>query len=659
MTLCQRRSLMSGSSAFIRLSVIWVLATGMAGSPARASQPALPEAEAPARPEAAMDDPAIEARKLIEAGQTAPIARELRQSQDWKMIGALATLLIKPGATDLLSDRATLDALAGRLGQARTDVKVAILMALAGDFDQSAVRAVVSLLDDEDPSLRARAMRTLLSQTGRADLGADPAAWKQWWTRHEWLPEREWLRRVANWQTRRARQATKQAAEAETRLVDALHELYSITPADDRPALLVRLLGDTSPSVKRLGVELASREIVNATPLPAKVLDAAAEVLSDPRADLRAGGARLLGAVGPNDHLGRVSEALSAERDATAAAAMLDVIAVSKATQSGVASALRWIGDPVAGSSAARVLLGAIDSGELEAPAFRNAAWRAVANDAGVSLGAIGVELFGRLAPTLKLGDLSRLLDSPDRALGEASAKALAARRRGLGPLLDAAQRDPALTPIAIDAIERWNPSASGWRWARELAGASENDLTALADSLPPKEAIIAAGKEPSPAYRLMLLSRFQPPASDNAGISKADLTRALTLRTRSLLDLGRFEAALKEVDQSSDRVGRRALEPIRGVALLTLGRVDDAVEAGASGREWLEALELLIASDSPLAAELLRSLDERKTVLLSEAEHLRFEKLRGELSVKEGAIPKSKKLNTPRPDKGQTAQLQ
>ncbi len=585
-------------------------------------------------------DPTAWATALVEAGLAQPIADELNAEADWGRVGLLVSVLLEYDGSALLSDKMVLDALLARVDQAPTPVLMQILTTLEGDFRRDAIRKVIPLLDRDDPAVRNAAMRTLIDQTGRTDLGDDADAWKQWWSEHEWIPEMDWLNRVAMWQAHRAKLAVAASREARRERIQTLRELYSATAQEKRPDLLLRLLRDSSTDSRLLGVELASREVVNATLLSDETLNAAIDLLSDSNAELRAGAARLFSATTSAQHHQSLSKALTLEKVPDVGAAFLSALSSVEPSRADIAGAVRWIADPVAQMSAARVLLAATETGKFDTPSQINAVWKVISDDAGVKLGPAGVRLFGRLAPARDVELLFNLLQSSENSLRIAAAKAIAERGVGVGKLVEAAREDPSLTPIVLEAISFWMPTAEGWSLESTLTGAVEQDLALLAAALPPGEAFTAATNEDSATRRLLLLDRFKELEPLASALPRRELTAAVLLRLQTLLDLGLYEDVLNQSEFPDSLGDNPRFVAAVNVALLALGRFDEAEKAGSQPEVWFDALGRLTMVDSNLAPALARRFRQVWFSDLSDTDRERLTGIEKQLGIEILAMP-------------------
>jgi len=64
-------------------------------------------------------------------------------------------------------------------GDSELTVRLRALHALGSIRDEAAIAVLARALDDPDPAIQMRAMRSLRQLAGR-DLGGDPAAWRAW-----------------------------------------------------------------------------------------------------------------------------------------------------------------------------------------------------------------------------------------------------------------------------------------------------------------------------------------------------------------------------------------------------------------------------------------------------------------------------------------------
>ncbi|RMH23512.1 MAG: hypothetical protein D6693_11415, partial [Planctomycetota bacterium] len=309
---------------------------------------------APGQPESASAVPAPVEATPVDPARAEPrvIAGAVAGASGWEEVERLAAG-VAARSDGAAADPAVVRALADRLADAPAPARAALLGALSRSASRDAVAAIIPLLDD--PASAPSAVAALQRLTGRADL-ADPGAWRAWWTRTEWIPEAEWLRRLARWHADRAEALARQARELERRLIAAGRAQYALAPVDERAALVVGYLRDDLPAVRRLGLELASRAVLDAAALPDDVFDAAAGLLADPAGDVRASAARLLASAGAASQADRIREALKTEREPSVAAVFLDAIRMMGPTGGDADAAVAWLDRAGASASAASLL---------------------------------------------------------------------------------------------------------------------------------------------------------------------------------------------------------------------------------------------------------------------------------------------------------------
>lgn len=575
--------------------------------------------------------------RLVESRDGAALALAIRSVEDWGWIEAAMSMLVDPAHLELCADSAVAKAIAGRLTDAPPAHRPGLLAALGRSSDRDAIRAVLGLLEKKDltAETRRRAFETLVEQTGRSDLGEDAASWRAWWAEHEWIPEGEWIRRVARRQAERSRRLLERARGAERGRAELFRELYSLSPAESRPGLLIRLLGDGAVEVRRLGLDLASRAVVNATPLPAEVIGHVTTLLRDPAPEVRAGAATLLASAGINGASSDISQALGRENHPSAARAMLEALSFTTPSRTDLEAAASWLDDALAAPAAARLLNAGAERGVLVSPRIRNLAWNAVEDDRGVSLGEAGVILFGALAPAGRFSELADLLQNTDRGLRDAAAEALSARLEGVEPLFQAAGSEPAMVRYAIEAAALWRPTAQSWMTATRLEGVTESQLIRIAESMSDREAIVAAREEADDARRLTLLRRFAPGQARGAAGERRAAQDGARMRVRTLFSLGRHEDIIEESRAFAERAGKEDLEirPLLRMALLCMERIDEATEAGITAEEWILAIERVAKTDPEAARRLAQALQSQDNMGLSTAQVEHLDALTGELA--------------------------
>lgn len=573
----------------------------------------------------------------------ATVADAIAAAADWATVERILQDLSSPETQDLRRRPEVTLAIANRLSDAPYASLASTLDFCRSSGQRDVVRAVIAILSDPDAAaVHDHVMRTLGEQTGRDDLGTDQGAWLAWWAEHEWIPEAEWLRRVASWQAERARRMAERTVAAEKSRADLFREVYSLTPADQRPVILIRLLEDDAADVRRLGLELANRAVVNATPLPPEVTDTAATLLRDETPDIRASAARLLASAGLNGASADVSAALSRERDPRAAKSMIEALAFSAPSRGDLEAAILWIEHPVVRSVAARLLVVGDERGLLQSPRLRNAAFEAVQADMGVSCGPSGVMLFGRLASAQSFQQLTVLFTHENDAIRTACAEALALRPSGMDALLERCVNDPTVARITIRAAILWSPDMNAWRTLSAIPDLDVQMIAALANALPAETAIQAVNEDASGAHVGHLLRRFSPEDETFSRLRPRMAREGLSKRLVHLLETGAYEQVAIETRVARTQAPTGVAESVvihrsYRVSLLCLEQIDEAIQSGVTSDEWFDAIRRTTDRMPETASRLVDALQRQDSMSLTSAEAARLGEIADELTIQSG----------------------
>ncbi|MBY0263672.1 MAG: hypothetical protein K2Q20_15110, partial [Phycisphaerales bacterium] len=167
-----------------------------------------------------------------------------------------------------------------------------------------------------------------------------------------------------------------------------------------------------------------------------------------------------------------------------------------------------------------------------------------------------------------------------------------------------AARADASLRPYAARAVQRFRPTAAGFR---ELLGlvdpdsdAGRQQTIALAARLSVGELVGVANAVEDPSLRESMLSRLtgEPRRTGVGSQAGSELAAGLTLLARARLDLRRPAEAMKALEAlplDEGSVGPAEDAParsLRAVALLCLGELEQAQKAGATPGGYVEGLE-------------------------------------------------------------------
>jgi hypothetical protein len=535
-----------------------------------------------------------------------------------------------------------------RLADAAPTERVpAVLAALGPVRTREVARALIMKLGGGaggpgDPGVQEAAARALVRLSGRTDLGSDAEAWRKWFGALEWVSEAEWRRVVGDGLAARAAALEAQRDDAVRRLVESERRRFLASEVGERAAVLAALLGDPLPDLKRLGIELANRELVNGRVPGAPVVEAAMALLDDPAPELRRAAAELVDRLAPDRASEVVLNALAAETDAAIAASLLRSARRWPSARLRDA-ALHWMksASPEARRAAIDAAAAVLDAGLLTEAADRRQVLTVVRGAKPGSLSASGLRLLCELGDEADRGRVAVLLTAGEPEARLAAARAAARRSDMLGALLAAAGADASLFSAAAEGVAQLNPTVAGYLSLQSLpaptAEAKEQALVGLAGRLSPGELLTIAQRTPKPGLRERLLDRFattpaqSPFELDGSGERRNSLAIAgLILLARTRLELHKPQAALAAlatVESIGGEVDIELLISLRIAALLALNRIEEAESFGGEPAAWLDGLESCVGL--PHAPQIAARIAELFGARLSEAEAARLEALK------------------------------
>ncbi len=516
------------------------------------------------------------------------------------------------------------------LGSFRTGPSVELLLARAA-------------LDRPSPE-RIAAFRALARLTGRDDLGESLARWSAWYDRNRGQDEAHWQATIAAGLAARADRLNADRTDAVARLGDAVRRLYlalgqAPAPAE-QPRLLAALLTDSREELRSLGFDILSRELSSARPIDPVVEATIVSLLADPSPAVRSRAAMLIRQVSPVGTVDAIARALAVEENPEAAQALL--LAAARWPSEPVREpALRWlVNGPQARSGAVQTLLALARSGLIHDPAHREAVAAFLRAADPQSLTPAECRL---LAAAGSEGDLERvatLIEGPPSPLRTVAAEALAEHPRYFGTLMAAA--DPDLFEAATRAVLASRPDAEGFGWLQSLPAPSPEARTAallrVASALPTDELLAAAADAELPIREAMLarLAQFSIPGD----ATSASLTAGLLMLAEARLLLGNPDAALFALDwvpPGATESVQRPIDHTRTVALLWLGRIDEAEGLDTPPAAWMLALEHCV--HEPHAAPLADAIGSRFKDRLSPAESVRLGDLKRRIASSTGVV--------------------
>lgn len=512
-----------------------------------------------------------------------------------------------------------------------------VLAALSSVRTRESARALLGYTAPEfGPPVREAALAGLVRLTGRSDLGDAPAVWQAWLDGSAGLSESQWRQSLVEFLARRADQADAARRQAVDQLVESLRRLHLATPQDQRSALLGELLRGQGAEVRRLGFELALRELANNARLDGPVIDACLELLRSPDASLRAQAAALLARLAPANGQAGVIDALTLETDPLAAASLLEAAARTPSRRL-VAPVLRWLEGPPAAARAAGEAAWAVYRVGLLQPGpdlerVLEAGRRLALREPSAGL----CSLLAVAGTHADRQSVARCLTASDPALRLAAADALAPNAEFLPMLADAARQDPNLVETLARAMVLRGPTADDFALVVALARAApearRRSLEALARAMPATDLLRAADQTNDASARELALAAMTSEARILSERQSPEQARALALGLTRLARLraqaGRHAEALAAINAlpEIDRLGDASdLRQVRAGSLIALDRLDLAEQQEAGPDTWLDALESLVqAAHARRVADRIRAvfdgtLDQRQQARLDE----------------------------------------
>ena len=206
-------------------------------------------------------------------------------------------------------------------GEVERAVRLETMALLQRVLDKRVVGALVELLDDGDPAIGKAALEMLPKLTNI--YGYDRYQWRAWWGRNKDRPLSEWLSEWAENLARQRRQLEQDNSKLRVRLAKAMEELYAVTPADKREAMLLELLQDGVADVRLVALSLVGRSDASPAKAPAGVVAEVRKLLGDDDARVRKAAATLTGTLADAEAVAALLERLEAETDTEARQAVL------------------------------------------------------------------------------------------------------------------------------------------------------------------------------------------------------------------------------------------------------------------------------------------------------------------------------------------------
>jgi HEAT repeat protein len=140
-------------------------------------------------------------------------------------------------------------------------VRQTALWTLGRSGRQAAAKVLLDQLSATEEVLRHDAAAALADLTG-LNYGLEIGRWRDWWQRHENLPEERWLETRLAFQASRAHRLEGDLERARAQVLRLHQQLYSRLPAADRLGHVQTLIEHDDPAVRALAVTW-STELLN------------------------------------------------------------------------------------------------------------------------------------------------------------------------------------------------------------------------------------------------------------------------------------------------------------------------------------------------------------------------------------------------------------
>jgi hypothetical protein len=527
------------------------------------------------------------------------------------------------------------------------DTLLTALRAMGGFRQREAVGEVLRFASSakdifQRPELVTQAAATLSRQTGRVDPTGEIDSWTRWFDSTKGLGERGWAEMVAGLHAERSKEAEQRRAESEARLAGVYRRLLVSLPEKDRAPVIAEMILSDAAEVRVLGVDQATRAVLNGVTIGPEVAAAGISRLNDPDQAVRAEAATLLEKLDDPRIAAAAGAALERESSPVPAAAILRVLATHP-----VPSALRdvaaWL-DSVgpAFAPAVEAALALERSGAMKDPDL-TARVRDVLSALPMNRHTAGtVTLLARVGGVERVAGL---IDSASEDVAVAAARAVVDSPEMVDRVVAAASgagRPRALFEPAVQMLAKHRPTAAGFAQAETLTPPSAERgaaaLSAYAAALPMSELLLVSNRQSD----LVIRERYLSAAAPGAEVSPVLARTRLQLKNPGGALAG-LDAACPlggPIGPNPDPAsGASACDawaaPLRVTALAWLGRVEEAVAetrrvgvAGVPVEAWLEALAA--AREMPHAGKIESAVRELYSTRLTEEQSARLEALGG-----------------------------
>lgn len=521
------------------------------------------------------------------------------------------------------------------------------LFAIGAYRTREAAQILIRFLAREKPTPeRDAAVAALVRMTGREDLWGDPAAAAAWLASSHSLSNEEWEDLLAQGVWRRMQRLEADQRAAAERLTEGYRRLYLALPAspgEERAKLLSQMLLGARPELRKLGIEIVSRELSAGKSVEPTVTEAALSLLASPDPAVRTAAAGLVMQLAPAGGGGPVAAALAKETDPGAAAALLQAIARWPSDEA-IEPSLRWLktGQGTYGSAVESVFA-LHTAGNLRDVGDRATVLAALRDVESAKLTPAGCRLLAALGTRDDRDRVSRLIEGDLASMRLAAAGALADRPEYFDRIMTAAEKDPSLFPVAVRAVSEARPTAAGYDRLAQLRPPTPEDLhRGLLDATAALSAadLLEVAKRPGTDLQLReeMLSRLAQhgPAPRRMGEEDSRaIMEGLLLLAETRLALRRPDlavAALESVPPSPGEIDPAKLAALRTVALIGSNQLEAARQVNAPCDVWLDGLERSLGD--PHAAAIIEEIKALFGATMTPEQQERLKRLTARVSL-------------------------
>lgn len=327
----------------------------------------------------------------------------------------------------------------------------AAVLALGHHRTRSSAAVLITLTEPEHPSsIRQAAFTALETLTGLSHLGADPDAWQQWWSEARELSERAWEHMLLENLARRAERQRLDQRQLSSRLQELVRNQYRATGAEQRAALLARLLNDPLEPVRELAMTLSVQRLVDDGPFDEPLREALRARLDDSVPEIRQRAALLLRDLADAPAADRAATRLASGRESVVTVLRAKLLMLTRLPRAAaVEPAAELLGHASLSGEAAAMLAAAVEAGLVSRAQrgriLERLRWALAEQPPRPQV----VRLLGRLGGEPDWQRIREWLDSDDAPVKQAAAHVWAESSRSLMPLASRAD-DPQIGPVFV-----------------------------------------------------------------------------------------------------------------------------------------------------------------------------------------------------------------